>query len=112
MDLPSVDAVNASRISKFKLRISETVARGKAAEFRPILRELEAETGMPLIDIAAALASLGQGESSLLLKGAETHRPGAESLPETKPRRGKVRGNVRDVARGSAPPKFRRRTRH
>ena len=27
-----------------------------------MLSELEAETGLPLIDIAAALASLGQGE--------------------------------------------------
>ena len=109
MDLPSVDAVNASRIAKFKLRISETVAGGKAAEFRPILRDLESETGMPLIDIAAALASLGQGEGSLLLKGAdarraEVHGSVAGSVPAAKPHRG--------GARGSAPRKFRRRTPH
>ena len=79
MDLPTVDAVNASRVAKFKVRISETVAKGRAAEFRPILRELETETGMPLIDIAAALASLGQGESPLLLKGAETFRSDREA---------------------------------
>ena len=34
MNLPTVDAVNASRIAKFKVRISETVAKGRAAEFR------------------------------------------------------------------------------
>jgi ATP-dependent RNA helicase DeaD len=68
MNLPTVDAVNDLRIARFKLRISETVARGAAREFRPILEELESETGLPLIDIAAALASLGQGDSPLLLE--------------------------------------------
>jgi len=76
MNLPTVDAVNALRIAKFKLRVSETVARGEASAFRPILEQLEAETGLPLIDIAAALASLGQGETPLLLKN-----PVASSIP-------------------------------
>jgi ATP-dependent RNA helicase DeaD len=76
MNLPTVDAVNALRIAKFKLRVSETVAKGEASAFRPILEQLEAETGLPLIDIAAALASLGQGATPLLLGGKETH--GAE----------------------------------
>jgi ATP-dependent RNA helicase DeaD len=118
MDLPSVDAVNASRVAKFKVRISETVAKGRAAEFRPILRELETETGMPLIDIAAALASLGQGESPLLLKGAETFRSEQRSVGEVKPARGMkpvraakpARGMnpVRDSAHGGGNRKFRR----
>jgi ATP-dependent RNA helicase DeaD len=126
MDLPSVDAVNASRIAKFKVRISETVAKGRAAEFRPILRELETETGMSLIDIAAALASLGQGESPLLLKGAETFRPDERSQGESKPVRGTqqpARGiqpgrkpapgmhPARDAAQGGGNRKFRRRAR-
>jgi ATP-dependent RNA helicase DeaD len=74
MSLPTVDAVNSLRIAKFKLRVSETIAKGEATAFRPILEQLEAETGLPLIDIAAALASLGQGAMPLLLKagrGAE-----------------------------------------
>src|ERR1700728_1173978 len=74
MNLPTADAVNSLRIAKFKLRDSETIAKGEATAFRPILEQLEAETGLPLIDIAAALASLGQGAMPLLLKagrGAE-----------------------------------------
>src|SRR5271167_3096794 len=67
MNLPTVDAVNALRIAKFKLRVSETIAKGEATAFRPVLEQLEAETGLPLIDIAAALASLGQGATPLLL---------------------------------------------
>jgi ATP-dependent RNA helicase DeaD len=88
MNLPSVDSVNALRIAKFKARVSQTVAKGDAAAFRPILEQLEAETGYPLIDIAAALASLGQGESPLLLTGhAAPAEPFREPLRES-PRRG------------------------
>jgi len=109
MNLPTVDAVNALRIAKFKQRVTETIAKGEAAAFRPVLEQFEAETGLPLIDIAAALASLSQGTTPLLLAGkserptepgAERPRPPdaepavappagsrqAESAPERKPR--------------------------
>jgi ATP-dependent RNA helicase DeaD len=82
MNLPTVDAVNALRIAKFKQRVTETIAKGEAAVFRPVLEQLEAETGLPLIDIAAALASLSQGTTPLLLAGkaerpAEAYAPSA-----------------------------------
>ena len=82
MNLPTVDAVNALRIAKFKQRVTETIAKGEAAVFRPVLEQLEAETGLPLIDIAAALASLSQGTTPLLLaskaeRPAEAYVPGA-----------------------------------
>jgi ATP-dependent RNA helicase DeaD len=94
MNLPTVDAVNSLRIAKFKLRVSETIAKGEATAFRPILEQLEAETGLPLIDIAAALASLGQGAMPLLLKGGrgaeeaarvERPAPRAEAAPPRAP---------------------------
>jgi ATP-dependent RNA helicase DeaD len=80
MNLPTVDAVNALRIAKFKQRVTEAVPTVAAGAFRPVLEQLEAETGMPLIDIAAALASLSQGTTPLLLAGkserpAEAHSP-------------------------------------
>jgi ATP-dependent RNA helicase DeaD len=85
MNLPTVDAVNALRITKFKQRITEAVPTAAASAFRSVLEQLEAETGMPLIDIAAALASLSQGTTPLLLAGkserpAEAHSP-AERAP-------------------------------
>jgi ATP-dependent RNA helicase DeaD len=92
MNLPTVDAVNALRIAKFKLRVSETVAKGEANAFRPILEQLEAETGLPLIDIAAALASLGQGATPLLLGGKEP--PVAEDRAQAE----------RAAPRAQAPP--------
>jgi ATP-dependent RNA helicase DeaD len=69
MNLPSVDAVNTLRIARFKQRVTETIAKGDANIYRPVLEQLEAESGLPLIDIAAALASLAQGNTPLLLAG-------------------------------------------
>ncbi len=89
MNLPTVDTVNALRIAKFKQRVIETLPTGAANTFRPIVEQLEAETGLPLIDIAAALASLSQGTTPLLLAGkperlADTHPP---DRPHPQPKR-------------------------
>src|SRR5450631_4105118 len=85
MNLPTVDAVNALRIAKFKQRVAETIAKGEAAAFRPVLEQFEAETGLPLIDIAAALASLSQGTTPLLLTGKSERPPEGPRLPDTAP---------------------------
>jgi ATP-dependent RNA helicase DeaD len=80
MNLPTVDAVNTLRIAKFKQRISETIAKGDADGYRPVLEQLETESGASLIDIAAALACLAQGSTPLLLSGKDqplqAHAPG------------------------------------
>jgi ATP-dependent RNA helicase DeaD len=80
MNLPSVDAVNTLRIAKFKQRITESIAKGDGNLYRPVLEQLETESGMALIDIAAALASLSQGSTPLLLaqkpeRPADAHPP-------------------------------------
>ena len=84
MNLPTVDAVNTLRIAKFKQRVIETLPTGGASAFRPILEQLEAETGLPLIDIAAALASLSQGSTPLLLAG-KAERPPQAHAPDRAP---------------------------
>ena len=80
MNLPSVDAVNTLRIAKFKQRITETIAKGDGNLYRPVLEQLEAESGLPLMDIAAALASLSQGTTPLLLAG-KPERPAQTQVP-------------------------------
>jgi ATP-dependent RNA helicase DeaD len=85
MNLPSVDAVNTLRIAKFKQRITDTIAKGDTNLYRPVLEQLEAESGLPLIDIAAALAHLSQGATPLLL-APKLERPGEEPRREA-PRR-------------------------
>jgi ATP-dependent RNA helicase DeaD len=89
MNLPTVDAVNALRITKFKLRVTETVATGEAKIFRPVLEQLEAETGLPLLDIAAALASMSQGTTPLLLAGKSEPPRNERPRNERPPRAGR-----------------------
>jgi ATP-dependent RNA helicase DeaD len=79
MSLPTVDAVNSLRIAKFKQRIIETVAQAEAKTLRSVLEQLAAETGLPLIDIATALASMAQGTSPLLLGMPSAERVAAQA---------------------------------
>jgi ATP-dependent RNA helicase DeaD len=117
MNLPSVDAVNTLRIAKFKQRISETIAKGDGNLYRPVLEQMESESGLPLMDIAAALAALSQGATPLLLAGkperpVEAATPGARGFDrdrdrdreERAPRREETRSAERDRPRDRAPP--------
>jgi ATP-dependent RNA helicase DeaD len=86
MNLPTVDAVNARRIAKFKSRIIEAAAKDESKRYRPILEQLEAETDLAPIDIAAALASLAQSSTPLLLGSvAETARAEAPRSDAPRP---------------------------
>ena len=71
MDLPTIDDVNEQRVAKFKQRITEALAAGQAEVFRSLVEDYEREHDVPAIEIAAALASLLQGGSPLLLKEKE-----------------------------------------
>jgi ATP-dependent RNA helicase DeaD len=66
MNLPTADAVNARRIEKFKAQIVQAAALEETKRYRPILEQLEAETGLAPIDLAAALATLVQSSTQLL----------------------------------------------
>jgi ATP-dependent RNA helicase DeaD len=93
MNLPSVDAVNAKRIARFRQRVTEVLATGSIEPYKAVLAQLEAETGIALIDIAAALASLAQGATPLLLAG-KPEPPAPEPPPATerpRPARGKLK---------------------
>jgi ATP-dependent RNA helicase DeaD len=81
MNLPTVDAVNALRIAKFKLRVTESLGDAQFKVFRPMVEQLEAETGLPLLDIAAALAGLAQGATPLLLGGRNEFAGGHGDAP-------------------------------
>jgi ATP-dependent RNA helicase DeaD len=111
MNLPSVDAVNTLRIAKFKQRITETIAKGEGNLYRPVLEQMEAESGLPLMDIAAALASLSQGTTPLLLAGkperpAEAAPPSARGFDRDRDReeRAPRREEMRSVERDRPPP--------
>ncbi|HHW4679540.1 MAG TPA: DEAD/DEAH box helicase [Xylella sp.] len=68
MQLPSVDAVNDTRVIKFFGRISHALVAGDEIDFyRKLLQRFESEHDVPAIEIAAALARLLQGDSPFLL---------------------------------------------
>ncbi len=67
MQLPSVDAVNDTRVSKFMERISQTLASGGTDFYRDLVQRFEAENNVPAVEVAAALAKLLQGDSPFLL---------------------------------------------
>jgi ATP-dependent RNA helicase DeaD len=87
MQLPSVEAVNDRRVEKFLSRITDTLASGKAGEFRALIERYEREQNVPAVDIAAALAQLVQGDTPLLLSQERTPR-------EQRPVRNETYGNA------------------
>jgi len=97
MNLPTVDAVNSLRIAKFKQAVIETSTQADAKALRPIVESLEAETGMPLIDIAAALAQMAQGTTPLLL-GAKNERHEESRFAAPAPERPRTHGSERSPA--------------
>ena len=95
MELPSIADVNEQRLVRFRDRITAALATGEADSFRTLIEEYEREHDVPALEIAAALASLLQGGSPLLLKEREREhehveadrgRPAPDSPAE--PRRG------------------------
>jgi hypothetical protein len=59
------------RLVKFKEKVTEAVLSGAGKEFQPLLEQIEAESNIPAIEIAAAMASLMQGTTPLLLTQKE-----------------------------------------
>ena len=68
MKLPTVEAVNDRRISRFKQSISDTLAMGGLEQFQQLIEQFEQEHNIPAIEIAAALARIAQGDRPLLLE--------------------------------------------
>jgi ATP-dependent RNA helicase DeaD len=104
MNLPSVDAVNRLRITKFKQRISDTLDTAEASLFRPVLEQMLAETGLPLIDIAAALACMSQGTTPLLLSTKPAAAEHPREVPGDAPRRPEGRDRPGHERPGHARP--------
>ncbi len=85
MQLPSTELINNNRISRFKQRITDTLAAEELSFFTQLIEQYEQEHDIPAIEIAAALAKLLQGDIPLLLKNppkvARTERSDSEDRP-------------------------------
>ncbi|GAA1825758.1 DEAD/DEAH box helicase [Agromyces salentinus] len=78
MQLPSVDDVNVTRLSRFDERITAALEQSDRIEaFRDIIGHYVKHHDVPEADVAAALAVVSQGESPLLLE-PEPERPARE----------------------------------
>jgi ATP-dependent RNA helicase DeaD len=65
MALPTVEEVTDKRVGKFKQRIAETLETADLQIFRDLIQEYENETGVPVLEVAAALGVLAQGNKPL-----------------------------------------------
>ncbi len=74
MHLPSVDDVNATRLSRFDDDITEALASEKVDFFRDVVAHYVDEYNVPEVDVAAALAVVLRGDQPLLLE-PEPERP-------------------------------------
>ncbi|GAA0518762.1 ATP-dependent RNA helicase DeaD [Saccharopolyspora subtropica] len=86
MELPSIDAVNDRRLARFADSITDTLAKGGLEVFQELVREYERTHDVPMVEIAAALAAMVQGDRPLLLDpepGAEPSRDGDLFEPST-----------------------------
>ncbi len=71
MNLPSVDDVNARRLTKFKERITSALAAEQPPVLREAIQQMANDTGTEMLDIAIALASLVEGNAPLLLAASQ-----------------------------------------
>ncbi|MDQ6526233.1 DEAD/DEAH box helicase [Nocardioides sp. LHD-245] len=79
MQLPGVDAINESRLSRFDDQITAALESPQIDFFRDVVGHYIREHDVPEVDVAAALAIALQGDTPLLLE--------AEPEPERRPRR-------------------------
>jgi len=108
MELPSTELINDQRMAKFKQRITDTLASEELGLFYQMIEQYQQEHNVPVLEIAAALGLLLQGETPLMLQAKSHHFKEDKSWQndETKPRkgrggdRGKERGRMRDKDRG------------
>lgn len=103
MELPSAAEVTDKRIGKFKERITEALDTAELDVFRKMVEDYQAEYGVPVVEIAAALGALAQGSKPLVDK------PGRDKPARDKPAR-EARPKERGE-RGEAPRKKPRETR-
>jgi ATP-dependent RNA helicase DeaD len=103
MQLPTVEDVNSTRLSRFDDAITEALAQTTRIErFRDIIGHYVRDHDVPEVDVAAALAVVAQGETPLLLDPADEARAQRDER-STRPERGDDRGPRRGEQRERRP---------
>jgi ATP-dependent RNA helicase DeaD len=82
MGLPSTEVINNKRISRFKQRITDTLAAEELSFFTQLMEQYQTEHNVSAIQIASALAKIVQGDTPLLIKNPpKSTRDPSESRP-------------------------------
>ncbi len=102
MQLPSTEYINNARISRFKQRITDTLASEELSFYTQLIEQYQSEHDIPAHDIAAALAKMAQGGTPLLIKDLPKRSTRRERSDNKPPARG--RGGEKGE-RGDRKPK-------
>ena len=70
----SLKEINALRIDKFKAKITEALESDKVEFFQTMITEMQAETELPMEQLAAALGVLAQGDKPLVLDALQSRQ--------------------------------------
>ncbi|MCC5876118.1 MAG: DEAD/DEAH box helicase [Candidatus Sumerlaeia bacterium] len=84
MQLPTRESINSIRMTKFKQRITDTLAVEDLGLYYQILEEYRQEHNISALEIASALAHLAQGDLPLLLDKNVREEPAFEPAPSRK----------------------------
>jgi ATP-dependent RNA helicase DeaD len=85
MEMPSTETINDVRISRFKQRITETIETGDLTFYNQLIEKYQEELNLPVLEIAAALAKLVQGDEPFLLtRSAEKRKATTEERTRIK----------------------------
>ena len=98
MELPSVHDINSKRTERFKDSVREVIAKDELALYYRLVSELEQEDDLDALQIAAALASLAQGDVPLLLDPKAESKRGSKGGLESHDRGTKIRPAERSRA--------------
>jgi ATP-dependent RNA helicase DeaD len=92
MQLPTIEDVNERRVARFNEKLTAAIASNAGQQFLPLIERYEQDNNVCAIEIAAALASIAQGATPLLLEPqarqfeAPVERARATSSRERAPR--------------------------
>lgn len=113
MQLPTIEDVNERRVARFNEKLTTAIESGAGQMFLPLIESYERDNNVSAAEIAAALASIAQGATPLLLEpirgsvspyGAEDE---TSERGEVRPGRGKSR--QREWSSGEGKPARRER---
>ena len=105
MPLPSVEDINANRLSRLDDRITAALASSDLASFRDVIAHYVREHDVPELDVAAALGIVLQGDEPMLMD-PEPVRPHRREREDRGPRRDRKDGGGKGDRgpRGSSGP--------